>query len=310
MPNKSETWKEIAKTLTILVLMLSLLYSQGIYERTLIIKNAEIKHFLIPPSEKWNQEMQDLQLGSFFSGLRSFFSKLIPRSEIEEKVEKEPTKIFHSDSPLRILLVGDSMALFLNYSFTKEFQKQEYLDFRIVGKSATSLSVPEYFDWPKHLKTVLELHTYDLILIHLGANDAQSIRDSKNIYKMGTPEWKTIYSYRLREMITIAKQNQAQVYWIGLPPMQNAFFNQEVKLLNELAESICKEENIRFFSTWDILGDNEGNYTKIKSYKGRPVLIRTEDGIHVNLNGTHLIRDKILESIQSEFQFSKEIENK
>ncbi|MCB1179807.1 MAG: DUF459 domain-containing protein [Leptospiraceae bacterium] len=314
MKEKWETWKEIAKSLTIMILILPLLYSDGMYKRTLLIKSPEVREIILPVTENWNDTMVTFRLTTFLSVLKEFFLDI---TTFENKKETEDTSIskltYSPEKPLRVLLVGDSMAMILGYSFGKEIQKNEYIDFTVDAKAATSLSLPDYYNWPERFRKVLSEKNYDLIIIHIGANDAQKIRKDGKFLKFGSDEWKEEYNIRIRDFIQIGKTMTDKIYWIGLPPMQSKYFNNDVSILNNIALPICLDERINFIPTNYLLGNSMGEYTKTKKYLGRYLIIRGEDGIHANGYGAIIVRDAILDQIKADFGLelpAKEEENK
>ena len=74
--------------------------------------------------------------------------------EREEAVQKvtasQPKDIVYShDRPLRILMVGDSMAgLYTAQVFRSMVKEQPAMDLDILQKISSTLSEPKYFDWP------------------------------------------------------------------------------------------------------------------------------------------------------------------
>ena len=123
------------------------------------------------------------------------------------------------DGPLTLFAIGSSsMQIVLGPMLTKRFGK-DGLKVDFVGKSASGLARPDYFDWPTTVKTALATHTPDVFVVDLGSNDGQSLRelDGRWTSVNKAAEWKAEYGRRVDAMLALAAGPNLEraVIWIG-----------------------------------------------------------------------------------------------
>ena len=89
----------------------------------------------------------------------------------------------------------------------------------------SGLARPEVYDWAATVPKILEGNAYDVIVVMLGANDRQMIRDGEMRYDFGTPEWAGAYAKQANLLLDQLAASNARVIWVAPPPMRglNAF---------------------------------------------------------------------------------------
>ena len=90
-------------------------------------------------------------------------------------------------SPLRVLIVGDSVGLDLGQPLVNALggfgDVTTYLD----GRIDTGLSRPDYFNWPAELNVDLANQQPQLVVVMIGANDAQGLVTQNGSIRFGQP---------------------------------------------------------------------------------------------------------------------------
>lgn len=292
--------------LLVVLFFVPLFYSEGLKNRTILIHNDIVKSFAYDGAVLWHELVFNYHFDMPYSALSKYFLLIkefrffTPPPAPVIPVDA-PVRTYSEEKPLRVLLVGDSMAMIMVYAFKEDFLKQEKLDFRTSTKVSSGLSLPEFFNWQEKLREELNKKTYDLILIHIGANDAQSlIEGDKRVIYPGE-EWNEIYRKRVQSFAKAAVSTGSQVYWIALPPMRGYNYHRDIQTINSITEKVCGEENIKYISLNYVLGDETGKYTDVKNFGGSMVMVRQEDGIHANGYGSYLIREEVLRHIKKDF---------
>ena len=203
--------------------------------------------------------------------------------------------------PKNVLIAGDSLVLEgFGVALERRLSKIPGLEVARAGKYSSGLSRPDYFDWNAYLKTILQKHNPDLLIVHLGANDPQDILDEKRKrHFVGSEGWNEIYGHRVRHFLDLAKEKGVQAIWVGLPIMGQKKYGGRIEILNAVAKKACQSApNCQFVDTWYSLADKKNRYhTFSKDEKGRTVRIRAKDKIHLTEAGGEIMVDYFLNKI-------------
>ncbi|MGH9045958.1 MAG: SGNH/GDSL hydrolase family protein, partial [Acidimicrobiales bacterium] len=161
------------------------------------------------------------------------------------------------------------------------------------------LTRPDYFDWPDELSVDLPKYTPQLIVIMIGANDAQDLPGPPDV-PYGTPAWDTIYRSRVDSFMTEATSRGAQVIWVGMPPMEKPGLSDDMTNLNGIVRDVAKKhQGIDFVSSWTVLGTPTGQFTPYLVVNGQEVNVREPDGTHIAPGGAQLLATVVESAIRS-----------
>ncbi len=139
--------------------------------------------------------------------------------------------------PLRVLMVGDSIGLDLGQPLVDALGATGEAVTTLDARVDTGLSRPDYFDWPAELRIDLANQQPQLVVIMMGANDAQGLVNGSTVTRFGTPAWNAAYGRRVGAFIDEANAGGAHVLWVGLPPMASPQLNAQVQDLNAVDEA-------------------------------------------------------------------------
>ena len=206
-----------------------------------------------------------------------------------------------------VLIAGDSMILEgFGPALERELSKIEGLHVVRDGKYSSGLSRPDYFDWPTHLEEILNKYKPDMLVLSLGANDAQDILDeNRKRHFVGTDGWNSIYSARAENMLNLALEQHVLTFWVGLPIMGLKSYSPKIEVINSLVEEVCgAHENCIFVDTWQVLADDNGSYsTYLKNQEGRHIRVRAKDKIHLTSDGGRLMVEYFMKEAAAEVEF-------
>lgn len=200
-----------------------------------------------------------------------------------------------------ILIIGDSM---INEGLGPVLQKtlHNQYPFKVIreGKYSTGLSRPDYFNWPERLSFLVNKHYPKLIILCLGANDAQDIfDDNHHRYHPGSQEWKKIYTNRAKHLLNIATSKGAYVIWAGLPIMGKVPYATRIQYVTECQKKACDETlNTRFIDTQSVLATPQGKYTTYNQESNKHIRLRAKDKIHVTEAGGKLLTNHLMPYIK------------
>lgn len=233
--------------------------------------------------------------------------------EIEEDKKEPYEKADNEKSRLtpqihyfyRFLIIGDSFIAVrggVGEILEAELLKYKNVFVKRFGQVSSGLSRPDYFNW--ELKTIELISQYNpnIVIVMLSSNDAQSILtpDGILIANYGDPNWNQEYAKRVSNLLDIFEKNNITVFWVGYPVMRSQIFSDKIRNLNLIyKEESQKRANVYFFSTWELLADENGNYiASLPDKQGIPQAVRQSDGIHLTYFGGKLVVDVLIKKIR------------
>lgn len=199
----------------------------------------------------------------------------------------------------KVVFVGDSMMQGIA-PYVQKWLKSEYqLDGIDLSRHSTGLSNPQFFDWQNAVTQAFNTHKdLKLMIILIGINDARDLPNpnaNPPIARFKTPDWEKIYLARVNEMVQAAKKANAKILWLGIPHVKNPVLNEKMAYLDELLENELQKEkeHVLWLKTSDLLSDGEKKYQENIVLDGESVVIRANDGIHLNARGQQFMADYI-----------------
>ncbi|ECL4224053.1 SGNH/GDSL hydrolase family protein [Campylobacter coli] len=195
------------------------------------------------------------------------------------------------------LFIGDSLmqgvAIALNRDLIDLGLKANDL-----SKQNTGLSYKSYFDWAKATKEAFAKNpNIKYLVVLLGANDPWDIKKGGVYHRFSSDSWIDIYTYRVNEIINIAKQHHAKILWFEIPPVKKNELNEKIQILNKIySEEILKNKQI-FINTKLFFSINDEFSTYIKNENNKSIKMRTDDGIHFTSNGAKEMSKLLLQHI-------------
>jgi hypothetical protein len=202
-----------------------------------------------------------------------------------------------ADKPRVVALVGDSMmTVGLSATLLRGMARHPNLKAVRVFRSGTGLSRPEIFDWMTQYPTLLGDEQPDVILVAIGANDAQGFVENGKVLAFGSDAWITTYRNRLSEFLRMLTQQGASVVWLSLPPMKQAKYSQHMDTLNRIAYQVVSENpNAHWFNTTPYIGDEQGQFREYaQGQNNRVIRVRADDGAHLSDEGAALLSGPLL----------------
>jgi uncharacterized protein len=192
--------------------------------------------------------------------------------------------------PLRVLIIGDSLGLDMGGALQYDLAATGVVSASLDARESTGLTRPDYFDWPAELQSDLKKVDPQVVVVMMGANDAQDFLGPPDV-PYSSPQWNTMYSQRASQFMKIAQSGGAAVIWIGMPPMQNPGLSAQMNDIDAVDQGAAARQTplVHYLSTWTVLGTPQGGYTAfITNGAGQVVNIRTPDGTHLTPGGSQV----------------------
>jgi hypothetical protein len=124
------------------------------------------------------------------------------------------------------------------------------------------------------------------------------------ILNYGTEAWDKEYTKRVSDFLGIFEENNIFVFWIGFPIMENKTYSDKIKHLNSIyKKEIQNHQGAYFISTWELLADENGNYTDyLPDDEGNYRLVRLQDGIHLSRFGGEIVVKEVIEKMEEKIR--------
>ena len=203
--------------------------------------------------------------------------------------------------PLRVLIVGDSIGLDMGGPLQSDLAGTGVVNAALDARESTGLVRPDYFNWPAELTTDLQKEDPQVVVVMIGANDAQDFLGPPDV-PYTSPEWNTLYAQRVAQFMQIAESGGAAVVWVGMPPMQNPGLSAQMTDLNAVAlhQAQVARPPVTFISTDKSLGAPQGGYTAfVTNAAGQVVNVRTPDGTHLTTGGGQVVAEQVINELQT-----------
>ncbi len=211
---------------------------------------------------------------------------------------------------LRVAVIGDSLAAGLGV-YLERVLKPSLVRVSRQGRISTGLARPDYFNWPAALSEIVDNFRPDLVVVMLGENDNQALRDAggREQTPVGTFDWPAAYGERVQEFMTLATSRGARVVWVGLPIVRDQGRWAIVERQNDVFDdSAAVVDDVTFLDTWEMFAATDGGgYTAYYRDGDNVELIRESDGLHFNATGYELLARAVLDAAEEEFELTPRV---
>jgi hypothetical protein len=188
--------------------------------------------------------------------------------------------------PLRVLIVGDSMASDLGNRMAARLAAGGTVATTLDTRPATGLARPDAFDWPTQLAADVAHDHPQVVVALFGTNDAQGMPLPTGPAAFGSTEWNTTYRARVQQVAAIAAGAGARLLWIGEPVMRSALFDQRMQQLDGVVQAALGGDGQALYSdTRPVLATADGAYADALPGPDGLQLVRQDDGIHLSWDG-------------------------
>jgi hypothetical protein len=209
---------------------------------------------------------------------------------------KDPT----AATPLRVLIVGDSIGLDLGGPLQYDLAQTGVVSAALDARESTGLTRPDYFNWPAELENDLKTTQAQVVVVMMGANDAQDFLGPPDV-PYTSSQWNNLYAQRVSQFMQIAESGGAGVYWVGMPPMQDPGRNEQISDINAVDQRQAElvKPAVDFISTTKALGTPQGGYTAfVTNAAGQIVDARAPDGTHLTTGGGQIAAQLVINTLR------------
>jgi uncharacterized protein len=201
---------------------------------------------------------------------------------------------------IEILSIGDALGGGLGAGLARVTEPGGDYDVSIRFNEESGLARPEVYDWAATVPKILEGNAYDVIVVMLGANDRQMIRDGDMRYDFGTPEWTATYAMQTNRLLDQLAASNARVIWVAPPPMREPDYDAAMKTIAALQKDLVEKRGMTFIDLRPQLTNPDGTYTDSTTDGAANIVkLRGRDGISFFKAGNNLMGEKVLAAIEA-----------
>ncbi len=203
--------------------------------------------------------------------------------------------------PVRILAVGDSLMLDLQYGLERILEPRP--DVVVEGRGALGFgfTVP-FWDWEDDVVTdyerlVAEVRP-DVVVVMIGANEFEGYAVDGEDLLPGTDRWREVLGVRASDAVSRWRADGAHVYWWTTPAMRDPrYLTGE---LNAVWSATADEwgSGVSTIDSMEVLGNADGAYREdLVDASGDRVPLRKEHGVHFHEVGADLLARQLEERL-------------
>jgi hypothetical protein len=196
-----------------------------------------------------------------------------------------------------VALAGDSMmAVGLSATLMRQVAGNGHLRMVKTFRSGTGLARPEVFNWMDEYPAMLGAEKPEVVIVAIGANDAQGFVVDGKVLAFGSEGWEKVYQQRVASYLAMVSAGGARVVWMGLPPMRIPTYDEKIATLNRICYTVVSQSpQAVWWNPAPFVGDESGHYREFVTLaNGRPMRIRAADGIHLSDEGAGLLTPVLL----------------
>ena len=188
-------------------------------------------------------------------------------------------------------VLGDSLGVMTSDGLTEAFSDKPEIAVVDKAREASGLVRDDYFDWAKAASELLaEKDRHDFIVIMLGINDVQALRDGNDALEPFSDRWRERYGQKIEAVVGPLHNAKIPVVWVGLPPMKSERFNAQAIKLNEIYKEHAEKAGAKYVDIWDAFADQSGQFDAFgPNIEGQNVKLRGIDGIHFTKAGARKV---------------------
>lgn len=199
-----------------------------------------------------------------------------------------------------ILAIGDAIGGGLGAGLARVSEPSGEYDVSVRLNEESGLARPEVYDWAATVPKILAGNTFDVIVVQLGANDRQTIRDGGQRYDFNSPEWIAAYRKQIDLLLDQLQAANARIIWVSPPPMKDPEYDAAMRVIAALQQERVAARGLTFLDIRPQFSGPDGSYTDVVTDDaGNPIKLRGRDGISFFKTGNNRMGELVLAAIES-----------
>ncbi|WP_182085340.1 DUF459 domain-containing protein [Aureimonas sp. ME7] len=185
-----------------------------------------------------------------------------------------------SETARTVLVVGDFMAASLAKGLEEAVSQSREIKVEGKANGSSGLVRDDHYDWPGEIGQVIADVKPAVVVVMLGANDRQAIREDGTSLTLRTPEWAARYTERIDRLAAAVKAGGASLVWVGALPFGTDRASEDMVYFNDLYRTAALKVGGEFVDVWGGFTDASGAFTASgPDMAGQTARLRNSDGI-------------------------------
>ena len=214
--------------------------------------------------------------------------------------------------PLRLFFFGDSQMRSIAAGMTRALGSDTSIAVRELSVPSSGFLRSDYYNWPQKLEAIFadqkDGERFDAAVIFLGMNDYQDMWTTGGIIlTAGSPEWEEVYRKMVKVHLDTALASVPRLYWLGLPVVRSAAYNEKMQYLNAVHDSVAEEYDSKKLVRISLKGLVEqygtGYIGAIKPEGSAWIPLIQGDGIHYTVEGGEYLMKHFIDRLHRDYAF-------
>jgi uncharacterized protein len=206
----------------------------------------------------------------------------------------------NDDGINRILVIGDAMAGGMAAGMTRVAPSDGSVEIVSRFNESSAITRPDIYNWAAAIPKMMEGKNFDAVVVLIGLNDRQDIRGASARLTFNTPEWVQAYQANTDALVDALKAQNVKIYWLGEPPMGDAAYDAEMKIITDLQKNRVVPKGALFIDTRPGLSNPDGSYMDFgPDDTGEVKKLRQRDGVTFLKQGNNKFGLLVLNAINS-----------
>jgi len=186
----------------------------------------------------------------------------------------------------KIMVVGDFEADGIAWGLDQNFASEPKVAILDEANANSGLVRDDFYDWNAELPKLLNSEKPDIVVVALGANDRQQLRNGNERVPPHTDTWEQTYNQRIKSLTDTLKVYGRPFFWVGAPPMRLSAAGRDMTYLNAFFDSAVSEAGGYFVDIWNGFTADDGSYISSgPDVDGQLRALRAGDGINFTRAG-------------------------
>jgi hypothetical protein len=181
-----------------------------------------------------------------------------------------------------VIVLGDTLADQLAQGLADAFS-DDRPEVAVIKKTRDSSGFvrDDVFNWLEQGPAFLAAEKPTAVVVLLGMNDRQVLRDETGAHEPRSDRWRELYAKRVEDFLTKLKEKNVPVFMVGLPSMRLPRLSADMPYLNEIFRERTQKVGANYIDIWEGFVNERGDYTVSgPALDGQMRRLRLNDGVH------------------------------
>lgn len=191
------------------------------------------------------------------------------------------------ETAANVVTLGDSLADLLATGLDEAFAETPAVTVTRRIKTSSGLVRTDYHDWSTDIAALAAApERIDFVVVMLGSNDRQQLRDEAGVHEPGSDAWKALYAARVDAALRPLRARNLPAIVVGAPPMRAQRQSADMLMINDVLRARVRQAGGVYVDLWEPFLDAESRYSDFgPSLTGEMLRLRTADGVHFTKAG-------------------------